>query len=120
MRGEIPQEPAVRPATIFRFALLAQSVAHFHGKEKVVGSIPTEGSKNTFREPAEPVMVVPVCFDRRGEAGSVELRPPPEICVGRVSLDVESSGSSLGRRCRLPEVERTPGGVAQMVRAFGS
>jgi hypothetical protein len=25
-------------------ALLAQSVAHFHGKEKVVGSIPTEGS----------------------------------------------------------------------------
>ena len=26
------------------YALLAQSVEHFHGKEKVVGSIPTEGS----------------------------------------------------------------------------
>ncbi len=25
-------------------ALLAQSAEHFHGKEKVVGSIPTEGS----------------------------------------------------------------------------
>jgi hypothetical protein len=31
------------PAGLFH-ALLAQSVAHFHGKEKVVGSIPTEGS----------------------------------------------------------------------------
>ena len=28
----------------FAVALLAQSVEHFHGKEKVVGSIPTEGS----------------------------------------------------------------------------
>jgi hypothetical protein len=26
------------------FALLAHSVEHFHGKEEVVGSIPTEGS----------------------------------------------------------------------------
>jgi hypothetical protein len=31
-------------ATVFVVALLAQSVEHFHGKEKVVGSIPTEGS----------------------------------------------------------------------------
>lgn len=27
-------------------ALLAQPVEHFHGKEEVVGSIPTEGSAN--------------------------------------------------------------------------
>ena len=27
------------------FALLAHSVEHFHGKEEVVGSIPTEGSQ---------------------------------------------------------------------------
>lgn len=27
-------------------ALLAQLVEHFHGKEEVVGSIPTEGSAN--------------------------------------------------------------------------
>ena len=27
-----------------KFALLAHSVEHFHGKEEVVGSIPTEGS----------------------------------------------------------------------------
>jgi len=26
------------------YALLAHSVEHFHGKEEVVGSIPTEGS----------------------------------------------------------------------------
>ncbi len=30
-------------------ALLAQSVEHFHGKEKVVGSIPTEGSAIRLR-----------------------------------------------------------------------
>jgi len=76
VRCEIPQEPAVGPATIFRFALLAQSVAHFHGKEKVVGSIPTEGSKNTFREPEEPVTAVPVRSDPSGEAGSRALRAP--------------------------------------------
>ena len=27
------------------YALLAHSVEHFHGKEEVVGSIPTEGSR---------------------------------------------------------------------------
>ena len=27
------------------YALLAHSVEHFHGKEEVVGSIPTEGSQ---------------------------------------------------------------------------
>ena len=27
------------------YALLAHSVEHFHGKEEVVGSIPTEGSE---------------------------------------------------------------------------
>ena len=31
------------------YALLAQSVEHFHGKEKVVGSIPTEGSAIRLR-----------------------------------------------------------------------
>ena len=29
----------------FVYALLAHSVEHFHGKEEVVGSIPTEGSQ---------------------------------------------------------------------------
>lgn len=38
-------------------ALLAQSVEHFHGKEKVVGSIPTEGSVRTARAYARAVCI---------------------------------------------------------------
>ena len=42
-------------------ALLAQSVEHFHGKEKVVGSIPTEGS------PLDP------CRQSEGRRGRKQL-----------------------------------------------
>ena len=35
-------------ATVVGDALLAQSVEHFHGKEKVIGSFPMEGSTNTL------------------------------------------------------------------------
>ena len=69
-----------------RRALLAQSVEHFHGKEKVVGSIPTEGS-NFFPEQRTPlgvwrvVTLAAVC--RRTRRRLPVGRPPAGVC-GRV------------------------------------
>ena len=50
-------------------ALLAQLVEHFHGKEGVVGSSPTEGS---FESPVAAGFLGGTGSDRSGETGPVE------------------------------------------------
>ena len=59
-------------------ALLAQSAEHFHGKEKVVGSIPTEGSAiwlhrnqystKTFQKKMETFQKRNAFYEKRCEA----------------------------------------------------
>ena len=56
------------------YALLAQSVEHFHGKEKVVGSIPTEGSAS-------------------GDGCHIYNRPANRLRQGDVAQLVRASGS---------------------------
>jgi hypothetical protein len=51
-------------------ALLAQSVEHFHGKEKVVGSIPTEGS--TYLAAAYAAALTPA-LHKSGELAGTQV-----------------------------------------------
>ena len=78
-------------------ALLAQSVEHFHGKEKVVGSIPTEGSAVSAAEA--------LLFRRRAARRSASAPDATgRNCVIRFwSGDVVSPGSraGLGPRVRV-------------------
>ena len=95
----------------FAVALLAQSVEHFHGKEKVVGSIPTEGSL-CFSGGGGPPPFAGAGFGTRrgcGATPAADLTGAGWMCavsngvIGLGSGDVVSPGScaGLGPRVRV-------------------
>lgn len=48
--------------TLFIYAVVAQSVEHFHGKEKVIGSIPINGSMKKYKDLIENVVSLVLVF----------------------------------------------------------